>query len=797
MMARLALLALLPVLFVGACVSMLPPVEVKIDPDAPDVSFVEDVSPILNRRCVVCHSCYNAACQLKLGSYEGVARGGSKKAVYDSTRLKPMRPTRLFIDAQSTAGWRDKGFHSVTLNDASGDLNDSIMLHLLEAKRRHPGLAGTFEAEAIDLTCPANPKEVSSFLTKHPDRGMPFGFPGLSPGEHATVAVWLQQGALGPTTGEQAAIENPGPRAAAEIAKWEELLNYDDPKYQMTARYLYEHFFLADLSFSEAEPGDFYRIQRSTTPSGEPVDVIPTVRPYDETGVDPFYYRFVRMRSPVVHKTHMVVELNDTKLARLRKLFIETEWLETPHLVKPDDTTAANPFVIYAQIPPVVRYQFLLDNAEYILRTFIRGPVCKGQVALNVIHDHFWVMFLDPKADQTVRHPGFLLEQASNLRLPTEAGSDDALLKTFSNRYRERYKKFYRAKSDLYDKLQPAGPALEDIWTGERAQDAPILTIYRHFDSASVHKGLLGGLPRTAWLIDYSQFERIYYALVAGFDVFGNLSHQVNVRRYMDYLRIEGELNFLSFMPDEVRLPMLQSWYIGARAIENVDRDESRPMRGTQVPFRTDKPKRELIEMLVADRFLPATGIAFDRVNYRRDGEEVPMPESFSTHQDILNGFRALTAPGTGFIRHITDSGLNVALVRVRDYEGEDRVFTIVVNRWHDNVNSMFLEAGTLNPAKDSIDFISGSIGSYPNYFLDLSADEVPDLFDMLENFDGSPEYVAKLEKYGVNRADADFWATFDWFQGRLDAADPLQAGLYDLNRYYREAVEDMRDRAP
>ena len=95
-----------------------------------------------------------------------------------------------------------------------------------------------------------------------------------------------------------------------------------------------------------------------------------------------------------------------------------------------------------------------------------------------------------------------------------------------------------------------------------------MLTIYRHFDSASVHKGARGGLPRTAWVIDYSQLERIYYALVAGFDVFGNLSHQVNVRRYMDYLRIEGELNFLAFLPKEDRVPILQSWYIGARAMK-------------------------------------------------------------------------------------------------------------------------------------------------------------------------------------------------------------------------------------
>ena len=61
-------------------------------------------------------------------------------------------------------------------------------------------------------------------------------------------------------------------------------------------------------------------------------------------------------------------------------------------------------------------------------------------------------------------------------------------------------------------------------------------------------------------------------------------------------------------------------------------------------------------------------------------------------------------------------------------------------------------------------------------------------LADMLERFDGSDEYVAKLEKYGVNRADEGFWSSYDWFQARMTESDPVRAGLYDLNRYYSEA---------
>ena len=55
------------------------------------VSFERQVRPLLERRCVVCHACYDAPCQLKLTSWDGIARGGSKEPVY-KTRLRAARP---------------------------------------------------------------------------------------------------------------------------------------------------------------------------------------------------------------------------------------------------------------------------------------------------------------------------------------------------------------------------------------------------------------------------------------------------------------------------------------------------------------------------------------------------------------------------------------------------------------------------------------------------------------------------------------------------------------------------------
>jgi hypothetical protein len=418
--------------------------------------------------------------------------------------------------------------------------------------------------------------------------------------------------------------------------------------------------------------------------------------------------------------------------------------------------------------------------------TFIRGPVCRGQMALNVIHDHFWVMFKDPEHDLTLNDPKFILSQADNLSMPIETSSQK-LLDTFSDKYRKKYDRYFHAKEALYNKLTPDGEGLDSIWKGDRAEDAPLLTIYRHFDSASVHKGVIGELPRTAWVIDYTQFERIYYSLVAGYDVFGNVSHQTNIRRYMDFLRVEGELNFLAYMPKNKRLPMIKSWY---KSDDYVEDKESLPelQRPTKIKYKTIYPKGEFIEQVVKNHILKSTNIDFDDINYHKEYEAVPkMPTSFKNIEDLKNGVRSLTAPGTNFIKYVTDGDVNTMFVRVLKDDGSSIVFTIVVNRWHDNVSSLFGEEKRLNPNKDTLDFIEGYVGSYPNSFAVVNYKELPDFFDVIENFDNSDEYIKKLLKYFISRSDKRFWSTYDWFQNDFNKREPINSGLFDLNRYYHK----------
>jgi len=155
------------------------------------INYVTDIKPILDSRCVVCHSCYNSPCQFKLSSYGGFDRGATKKMVY-ANRLKEEDPTRLFIDAKNTSEWREKGFFSVT--DTNATSNGSLAMHMLNQKRVVPKSEGFYDSEN-DLTCSETEEELKKFFAENPHKGMPYGFPELKPEEYSLLMTWLNQGA--------------------------------------------------------------------------------------------------------------------------------------------------------------------------------------------------------------------------------------------------------------------------------------------------------------------------------------------------------------------------------------------------------------------------------------------------------------------------------------------------------------------------------------------------------------------------------------------------------------------------
>jgi hypothetical protein len=782
-MPRLPRLLLFPALLPALALTCIAPPEAPpeaaprlrgLTADAPPVEFARDVQPVLESRCLVCHGCYDAPCQLQLGSHDGVARGATKAVVYDTSRLTNAEPTRLGIDAHGVEAWRAKGFHPVLDATAPGG---SLLARMLALGAARPFAAG--ERLPADfpldigraLTC-ATPEEFDAYAAAQPRGGMPYGTAPLDEGALRTLAAWLAQGAPGSPPREEPL---PG-----YVREWDAFLNGTSLEEQVVARYLYEHWFVAHLVFDERAGGPFYRIVRSRTPPGEPVDEIATVRPYDDPG-GPFWYRLRRVEETIVHKTHLVYPIGPERLARLKQLFLGSGWRAT-RLPSYAIEEASNPFVTFAEIPARARYQFLLDDARFFVDTFIRGPVCRGQVAVDVIEDHFFVAFADPDRDPSVTEPRFLAENAHLLDLPAEHAEGIALGRLWLG-YNVKQREYMKARGEIYDRIDPQrlGPTLDWVWDGDGWNRNAYLTVFRNFDNATVLRGFVGEIPKTAWVMDYPIFERIYYNLVAGYDVFGKVGHQVSTRLYMDHLRMQSEIVFLGLLPAEVREAIRASWYVGAtRALDFrlVDKPQTLD-HGTQIVFRTDDPKRELIEQLLArSRAVAGPPDTLNRCAAPPCDREGASPAERRAER-ALQRLAAVRGP---WVRLLPE----VSLLRVRTSEDGrgDLVYSLAHNAAHTNVAFMFDEEERRLPADDTVTVLRGQFGSYPNFFFEARLDEIEAFGEALRALASEADLEAFVSRFGIRRTDPRFWRTADWLRADLERRDPLEAGVYDLNRY-------------
>jgi len=749
-------------------------------PTGNPVSWDKDIKPVLEHRCVVCHSCYDAPCQLQFSSFEGADRGATKQVVYDGGRLKDMDPTRLFIDAKTTAEWRTRDFFSVLSATQESGAAAPLMQRMLELGRAHPLTANAKLPESVNLqldrklSC-ANDSEFDTYAKEHPYGGMPYGIAPLSQTEYDTLVSWIRDGAPAPA----ADVE---PDEPAAVRKWEDFFNGSSSKQQVTSRYIYEHLYLAHIYIPHEAPGRWFRLVRSRTPSGQAVDEIPSVRPYDPPGTSPFYYRLRPFPSTVVDKTHMPYPLTDAKMARYRELFLEPAW-SSEKIPSYDPKSSANAFVTFSGIPARARYQFMLDDAHFIISTFIKGPVCRGQIALNVIEDHFFVAFMNPDSDLSIVDPRYLDKAKGWLKLPAE-NRDRYTLGGLWIKYLYNWRRYVHYRAERYRAYDPQklGPSLDNLWDGDGTNDNALLTVFRHFDSATVVKGYVGEIPKTVWIIDYPILERIYYDLVAGFNVFGNVGHQLATRLYMDYLRMESEDLFLSFLPSDAREPTRDSWYVGAAAetkaflenrLSNLD-------IATRVPFETSDPKTEMIERILGRMAPPVRGTP-DPLN-RCSGPPCDRKGASPDGRVADTALRKLASVAQPFVRYTPD----LSLLRVRtDKSGSrDLVYTLVHNKAHYNVAFMFFEQDRRDVKHDTLTVIPGFLGSYPNFFFDVKLADIDAFASQLAAVNDDATFTALVERYGVRRSSPIFWETSDWFGQRFKETEPVNGALLDLNRY-------------
>ncbi|HMS26119.1 MAG TPA: fatty acid cis/trans isomerase [Burkholderiaceae bacterium] len=741
-------------------------------------SYQQHIKPILDNRCVVCHGCYDAPCQLKMSSWDGIARGLSKSTVYGDLRMHETPLTRLGIDADFASQWRGLGFHPV-LNEriatTENNLAASVLWKSIELKQTHPlPNQPVLSNKDFDFnlnraqSCP-NLGEYDDHAQQQPLAGMPYGFPGLNNHDREQIRRWLEAGAP----------DDPAPAMlnaiSKQVAQWETFLNGDSNKEQLMARYLYEHLFLGKLMFEGDKQAHIFRLVRSRTQPGQAIQQIASRRPFDDPGVKRPYYRLVLERETVLAKTHMPFVLSRARMERWHDSFLNASY-SIPQMPGYSSDIASNPFKTFANLPLNARYQFLLDDASYFVSNFIKGPVCRGQTALNVIRDHFWVFFVDPKMGANDDAASLVAREAEVLRMPAAQGSNANLLNWRSVAADED--RLLMVKSKHMERIfgSHGKPINQNfIWNGDGHNQNAALTIFRHFDSATVEQGLLGDTPKTAWVLGYPSLERIFYLLVAGFDVYGNTAHQLQTRLAMDFLRMEGEANFLMLLPQRERLRLRDEWYLGAsdevkgRVLGGVYRFDAES--GIQFPQGSD-PQQHLYTLL-QQRLAPVLNKRHV-INTRNEPD--------SKVRQLLSQLAMARGAALQWLPEATI--LRIDTTQKADGGHDARYYSLLRNVAHSNVSTLFSESATLIPNEYTLTVVPGIVGAYPNALLHANALQLPELVQMIADLKSNADYTKMANRFAIRRTNPDFWVSSDAMMTAYRRWDSQETGILDLSRF-------------
>ncbi|MFA7084481.1 MAG: fatty acid cis/trans isomerase [Arcobacteraceae bacterium] len=206
------------------------------------------------------------------------------------------------------------------------------------------------------------------------------------------------------------------------------------------------------------------------------------------------------------------------------------------------------------------------------------------------------------------------------------------------------------------------------------------------------------------------------------------------------------------------------------------------------IAYKTNDYKKEF-----ANRVLKYTNNKIDDINYIKKAY-IPseIREKYNSIKEVEESFKSLSiADSVAVVKSLSDDNSNLAYIKIEMNNGENLVYTLVVNKWLENVAFLFDEHKRRDTSKDDIDFIRGFIGSYPNAFVVVKQDDLPEFFELFKNYNETKDEKKRFLKFVINRANPKFWEIFDWFDAEFKKQNPLEYGLFDINRYFPEAINE------
>jgi len=102
----------------------------------------------------------------------------------------------------------------------------------------------------------------------------------------------------------------------------------------------------------------------------------------------------------------------------------------------------------------------------------------------------------------------------------------------------------------------------------------------------------------------------------------------------------------------------------------------------------------------------------------------------------------------------------------------------------------MLAEEKRRKPGKDTLTAYRGLLGSYPNFMFNVPLNEIAAFSTALHAANTREQFLAVVDTYGLSRTHPQVWENFHWFVDFMRRRHPIQAGVYDLNRFRK--VSDL-----
>jgi hypothetical protein len=229
----------------------------------------------------------------------------------------------------------------------------------------------------------------------------------------------------------------------------------------------------------------------------------------------------------------------------------------------------------------------------------------------------------------------------------------------------------------------------------------------------------------------------------------------------MDFLRLEGEQNFLAVLPETKRHQIKKSWYRKSppslsKFFKN-NREFSQP---SGIEYKTDDPQHELYG-LVKQTLAPVLSEHYDYT-------KVPTP---------LNALNNMPAKAINLLPQLS-------YILVKQDDASHKAYTLIHHNAHYNISSLLNEDGQRAYDEDTATLVPGFIGDYPAAIWYLNdQNEVGEFAQLLPMMQIEADYAALKVKFGIRRSHPEFWKYSDIMHQVAKEYRGVEFGMFDYNR--------------